>query len=78
MKTVREPVTGAYLNLVTVRVITGKWCVKGLLNYNYKREPDYFHPGWRTFATFETRELAIDFAENLVQSWKELCDEQPI
>ena len=70
MKSVREPVNGIYLNIHTIRVISGKWCVKALFNYRYRKEPDYYNPNWRTLATFETRELAMDFAEKLCESWR--------
>ena len=75
MKTIRHEKTGFYLNLATVRVISGKWCVKGLFNYKFKAEPDLFSPNWKTLGTFETRELAIDFAENLCEAWKAMSHE---
>ena len=58
------------MNLATVRVIGGKWCVKVCFNFRFKAEPDYFSPSWKTVATFETREMAIDFAEKLQEAWK--------
>ena len=70
MKTIRQPKTGIYLNLATVRVISGKWCVKGCFNFRFKAEPDLFSPNWTTLATFETREEGIDFAEKLQEAWK--------
>ena len=71
MKTLRQPATGVYLNITTVRVISGKWCVKGCFNFRFKAEPDFFSPLWKTWATFENRELAIDFAEKIVEAWQE-------
>jgi len=34
-----------------------------------------FSPNWKTLGTFETRELAIDFAENLCEAWKAMSHE---
>ena len=70
MKTIRNRETGIYLNLQTIRVISGKWCVKGSFNFRFKQEPDVFSPNWRTFATFDVREEAIAFATVLAEGWK--------
>lgn len=70
MKTIRNRKTGIYLNLATVRVIEGSWCVKGCFNFRFKEEPDLFSPNWKTFAKFEVREEAVAFAEVLAEAWK--------
>lgn len=60
-----------YLNLILIRTISRRYCVKGQVSLTQK-ELDLMGEGWGTLAVFETEGEAVIFMDNLAHSWEKL------
>ena len=61
-----------YLNLVLIRTIHGRFCVKGCVTLIKTPEINLISEAWNMLAAFDTEGEGVEFMDNLAVSWSRL------